>query len=73
MVVDVVMAVAGHSPSTTTTATTTAKAIPPDDCPVWVRGLVIESPAIPRAAAVSFRLPQDQGGGPPLSSSCILA
>jgi hypothetical protein len=43
--VAVVVAVAGHPPSTPTTPTTTATAtaIPPDDCPVWVRGLIVEA------------------------------
>ena len=38
-----------------------AAAIPPDDCPVWVHGSIMESPAIPRVSAVSFRLPRDYG------------
>src|SRR5512139_2776698 len=65
MAVDVVVAVAvaGHFPSTTSTATATATAtaIPPDDCPVWVRGSIMEYPAIPRGSAVSSCLPRDYG------------
>src|SRR5512139_1667065 len=65
MAVDVVVAVAvaGHFPSTTSTATATATAtaIPPDDCPVWVRGSIMECPAIPRGSAVSSCLPRDYG------------